>query len=488
MLLLKTVILAILDFSAAAPLPEPKVVGFSLTPHVGSFQLSQLPQLRKRKYEHLVKRETTFTETNQNDITNTLYSSLEDRVIAYTLDIGLGLPGQTYSMILDTGSSYMWVGNSSKITEKPYLVATDTAANISGPIQYITYGIGQVAIQWGTTTMTLLENKPIENVPFSVAFRTAKLQSFAHVSGLIGLAYTERNHTNLPQLLKDNGLTKSVSYSLSLGGNTNNNDAGNNGSSILFGGLDHSRYTGPLTSVPRVNVSGSTRRYLAVNLTKVRLPNQDISTTVALPILLDSGATYTYLPSDIYNSIISYLGVDPAVTQSYGQPMLDIEKYGDYEVEFEFSGAAKFKVKAKDLAVPVNGFNLHQGEENDNNASKDQIAALGSNDGTHWFKPDPASVTVTGNEENQPTPSQSAAGGTGIDYSHSKYVPLGLSDTGYDSSKSPMLILGERALRAAYVVFDLESDRIAIAQASENKGDSAYDTIQNGVIPGAVVV
>lgn len=51
------------------------------------------------------------------------------------------------------------------------------------------------------------------------------------------------------------------------------------------------------------------------------------------------------------------------------------------------------------------------------------------------------------------------------------------------------MILGERALQAAYLVFDLDSDRIAIAQANED-GDSTnhYQEIRDGVIPGAVVV
>lgn len=441
--------------------PAPKVLDFELRSHIKYPKLEDLAQLRKRSYEGLMMKRDGATSGDSSD--NTVYSSLDDRIIAYTMDIGLGEPNSTYSMIVDTGSSELWVGNTTNITAKPYDAAADTAKNMSGPIQRIVYGIGQVAMQWGTTTLSLSQQVKLPNAPFGVAFQSAELQTFSHVSGLIGLAYTERNHTNLPQLLKNQGLIESVSYSLAL-------NSKKNSSSVLFGGLDRSKYTGQLTSVPRVNITGSSHRYLAVNLTTLNLANSVNRIPVNKPILLDSGTTYTYLPTELYTAITSYLGVDPAITSKYGEPMLDVETYGDFVIEFEFSGAAKFQVKARDLTVPVSTFNLQE---------------VGSST-------DAASSPA-------PTPSAAAAAPTIIPdpaskaedkYVNAKYVPLGLTDTGSGKSRSSVLILGERVLQAAYLVFDLDSDRVAIAQANDQADDLKrdYAAITGAGIPGAVVV
>lgn len=47
------------------------------------------------------------------------------------------------------------------------------------------------------------------------------------------------------------------------------------------------------------------------------------------------------------------------------------------------------------------------------------------------------------------------------------------------------LLLGDSFLRSAYVVYDLSSNQIAIAQANYNSGESHYKTITSSGIPGA---
>lgn len=462
----------------AIPIPtaSPKIIDFNLSSHTNYPNLSDLAHLKKRSYNRLLRRDISIS-----DQYNYIYSGLDDQIIAYTIDIGLGQPFKYYSMLLDTGSSELWIANSTEITDNPYDYFNDNSKKMSGPVQHLIYGIGRVSLQWGTTTLTLFENTYMNDIPFSVAFQSSELQKFSHVSGLIGLAYTERNHTNLPKLLKDNGLIESTSYSLAL------NNKGSS-CSILFGGVDHSKYTGQLVSVPRVDIAGPSVRYLAANLTAMSFVNNDTLIPINRPILLDSGTTYTYLPTEMYNSIISYLGVDEEMTKQHGEPMLDIEAYGDYEIEFEFEGVAKFVVKARDLAVPVSQFNLNEVAVDDDfiktDASWKSARSVGSSSLSTNADTSPATKTFANSPTNPSTiPSATPTNA----YLHAKYVPLGLSDTG--STKSSLMILGERALQAAYLVFDLDSDRIAIAQANED-GDSTnhYQEIRDGVIPGAVVV
>lgn len=484
-------ILSFLSLSAAAPLaynPAPaNVLPFQLNTHYNYPHISKLSHLKARGLNNI-------------DDNSTISTSLDDRIIAYTIDLGFGEPTQYYSMILDTGSSELWIGNSTSITAKPYDYNADTAKKMSNIINYLVYGIGEVALRWGSTTLTLGDASDTQTViadaPFSIAFQTAELDTFSQVSGLVGLAYSENGHTNLPQLLKNKNLIDSVSYSLYL----NTNNATGASSSILFGGVDHSKYTGQLTSIPRVDIPGTTHKYLAVNLTAISFPNNSNIPSpepVNWPVLLDSGTTYTYLPTDTYLSILSYLGVDPAITEEYGEVMLDTETFGDYELEFQFQGSASFRVKARDLTIPLSTFNLNEVSASETvPANFERVHIDDEAFDSEPFDSSPASSADASKETLIPTPTYTASATetpTAPTYdANSRYLPLGLADSG--NTKSSVMIIGERALQAAYVVFDLDGERIAIAQAANYGSDDSvasvarYEAITAAGIPGAVVV
>ena len=105
------------------------------------------------------------------------------------------------------------------------------------------------------------------------------------------------------------GYIQSRAYSLWL------NDIDADTGEILFGGVDTSKYHGKLHTIPLDKRKGkSSASEFVVTLTQLALTNdegQSLNLTgggYGIPVLLDSGTTYTYLPEDLYESLASEVG------------------------------------------------------------------------------------------------------------------------------------------------------------------------------------
>ncbi|AQZ14900.1 MKC7 (YDR144C) and YPS1 (YLR120C) [Zygosaccharomyces parabailii] len=183
---------------------------------------------------------------------------------------------------------------------------------------YITYGdLSFASGIWGTDHIGL-GNVTLANVSFAVANKT---NSSVGVLGL-GLPEDESTYStdssqksssryeyyNFPSVLKQNGLIQKTVFSLYL--NSSNSSYGN----ILFGAVDHSKYSGQLYTVPLLNPD--TKSYphpveFDVTLHGVGFTNgtsKSTFTTTPIPALLDSGTTLMYLPSELAEQIADKLG------------------------------------------------------------------------------------------------------------------------------------------------------------------------------------
>ena len=85
----------------------------------------------------------------------------------------------------------------------------------------------------------------------------------------------------------------------------NSQESGNG--TVLFGGIDHSKYTGKLTTLPIAKNNGSYDRY-RLDLTSITFTSDngnitDFSTpNMASPVILDSGVTTLVLPPSIVSA------------------------------------------------------------------------------------------------------------------------------------------------------------------------------------------
>lgn len=165
--------------------------------------------------------------------------------------------------------------------------------------------------EWGTDTLKVGDFE-IENYSFGLAYN-ATLEN-----GVLGLGFEagegtnrgnadpNRNYTysNFPSRLKDEGYISKKAYSLYL--DSYNSTTG----SVLFGAIDHAKYSGSLVTLPAVNIYedyGYTEvSYFTVTVSGVGTSVNGNETTFSSnkwPALVESGTTLTYLPTEFIEEV-----------------------------------------------------------------------------------------------------------------------------------------------------------------------------------------
>lgn len=276
--------------------------------------------------------------------------------------------------------------------------------NMSAPPFYILYADGTNSTGiWGTDSVKF-SGITIDNLSFAIANETSSQIGILGV-GLSGLEITNVGRTspsytyeNFPMRLKSEGIINTNAFSLYL-----DRRSARNGT-ILFGAVDHAKYSGDLLLLPLLNsamtVSRSPLRLQVVMsgiLIQGNLQNVTVSNT-PLSALLDSGTTYTYLPQAMLTSFANVLGAQ--ANERYGLFQLSCNYMSsNYIVTFMFSGVS--------IEVPLN----------------DLIVS-----------------------------SRNACF-------------LTLFPSTQTGSNAPSVVLGDNFLRSAYIVYDLDNYQVAMAQA-----------------------
>ena len=131
---------------------------------------------------------------------------------------------------------------------------------------------------------------------------------------------------------------------------------------ILFGAVDTAKFDGSLTTLPIDKRAGATEaREFIITLTAVGLTNNrgdSITLTAngfAVPVLLDTGTTYTYLPTQLFQEICSQVGAQ--VSDQTGVPIVpcNVRNYKG-AVNYGFSGAV-ISVELKELVINAYTYN-----------------------------------------------------------------------------------------------------------------------------------
>lgn len=339
------------------------------------------------------------------------YIKLENTVSMYTADIGIGTPPQYVQVVLDTGSSDLWVYtdgvklNEVNETYNPDESSTFNFVSDGFEIEYVS---GANKGHYAEDNMKMGE---LELEAQRFAYVDEVSDSSPEVNGILGIGFTSgetasssesEEYPNLPQSLADQGVIKKNAYSLFL------DDLDGSCGSILFGGVDDSKYKGDLCTVP----------ITSQNSLEVKV---SIEGTDEISAVLDSGTSLTYIPGDLVSKIAGKIGA--IYDLQYQMYFVEKPIPDNVTVEFSFSGHT--------IAVP--------GSELAVKATKYEVTNSAY----------PYVVTIA--------PSESTQG---------------------------IVLLGDSFLRSAYVVYDLEDRKIALAQASYDNENTNVKVIENE-IPGA---
>ncbi|MCJ1388298.1 hypothetical protein MMC18_001144 [Xylographa bjoerkii] len=364
----------------------------------------------------------------------------------YAINVTIGTPPQSMLLALDTGSSDIEVLAPSLCTNP------QSVCNPNGlyPVNAGSYNTsmsstskflsgGAVAAYSDTTAFsgslysdTLnVAGVSITNMTIAVV-QNATAPPSLPIYGIMGIGYagleagvTFNNSNPYPTLVQQ---MKSQGLINQLAYSIYLNDKSATTGSILFGGIDNAKFSGNLAAVP---IQPNTPPRFEVPWTSLTFSTAGTNISLLnapIPAVLDSGASFISLTPDIANSIIAGLGI--STENGYSLPCY----YGDAQADFTF------------------GFN------NDPSATIDvPLASL--------LNP----VIVSGVQ-------QTDENGDAV------------CDLAVDAGASDFVVLGDSFMRSAYVVFDLDDDIIALAQASLNSTTSNIIAIGASAGVGATTV
>ncbi|KAF8249433.1 acid protease [Wilcoxina mikolae CBS 423.85] len=362
---------------------------------------------------------------------------LENQDFLYYAAVSLGTPPQPLRLHLDTGSSDIWVesaksdlcqqaDNPCNITGTFNRDESSTYSKVSSDFQ-ISYVDGEYAQgDYGKDVFHLGDGSSVKGVHFGIGLESTSTE------GIMGIGFEQNEvqvqrlgkppYAGLADLMVQQGLIQSMAYSLWL------NDLDASEGEILFGGVDTAKFKGQLTTLPIDKRSGDTKaREFMITLTSVGLTNDKgnsltlTKNNFAVPVLLDTGTTYTYLPTDLFQEICNQVGAQ--VNDRTGVPIVpcNIRSYKG-SVDYSFSGAV--------INVPLNELVVN----------------------AYTYDGSPATFDD----------------GTPLCY-------FGILDAGSGNN-----VLGDTFLRSAYIVFDLENEEISIGKALFNVSDSNIMEIGKG--------
>ena len=264
------------------------------------------------------------------------YESIEitNQLTFYSVSLEIGTPAQNITVLVDTGSSDLWVSNS----DNPYCQSnynSNSGISFTNTIDCEEYGTFDPSassswssnsttfnINYGDTTFARgvwgqdrlhLEDLNVTGLSFAVANRSNSTVGVLGI-GLPGLEVTytgsatgrSYQYDNFPLVLKRSGAIESNVYSLYL------NDSDASHGTVLFGAVDHSKYEGSLYTIPLVNTLRANGfqnpvqfdvTLQGIGMTFENGTTEKTLTTTKIPALLDSGTTLTYLPDSIVSTI-----------------------------------------------------------------------------------------------------------------------------------------------------------------------------------------
>ncbi|KAJ7228608.1 endopeptidase [Mycena pura] len=266
----------------------------------------------------------------------------------YFAEIQLGTPPQSFKVILDTGSSNLWVP-STKCTSiacflhSKYDSSQSSTYKANGSEFSIQYGSGSME-GFVSNDKLKLGDLEISKQDFAEATKEPGLAfAFGKFDGILGLAYDtiSVNHITPPfySMINAHLLDQPV-FSFRIGSSEED------GGEAVFGGIDESAYTGKIDYVPVRR-----KAYWEVELEKVSFGDDELeleNTGAAI----DTGTSLIALPTDIAEMLNTQIGA----TKSWnGQYTVDCAKVPSLpDLTFHFGGKP-YPLQGSDYILDVQG-------------------------------------------------------------------------------------------------------------------------------------
>lgn len=315
----------------------------------------------------------------------------------FLVNITIGSPGQQVTVKLDTSEGDLWVTDTNAtcvpIPDNPYAKGTDfcksagvynfslseTAKNKSsvGPfamvdsIDYFAYG-SYVQDSFEISSVR------IPDVIFGlVNASTSFYGSFGIGPPELEVVYStvpqvSRSYMNFPMRLKAEGMIYKAAYSLYF------DDSQAAAGTVLFGGVDHKKYTGQLQTVPLIPITtdpieGTILFGIMLNSMSLVSPRGELLISQAPFIVIpDTLSPYSMLPRPIIANMVKGLRGKIAAQDGYLIHIVDcMYQQLDISLTFNFSG--------NNISIPISAFIVREKNKCFLSVSSSETFFLGNN-------------------------------------------------------------------------------------------------------------
>lgn len=256
----------------------------------------------------------------------------------YFTEIELGTPGQIFKVILDTGSSNLWVPSNDCSSLACFLHTkydhdASSTYKANGSEFSIKYGSGEME-GYISNDVLRMGDLIIQNQDFAESTKEPGLAfAFGKFDGILGLAYNTISVNKIvPPIYNaiDQGLLDSQQFAFYLGDSAEDEE---NGGEATFGGYDDTKFDGKITWLPVRR-----KAYWEVSFEGIGLGDEfaELKSTGAA---IDTGTSLITLPSSLAEIINAKIGA----TKSWS---------GQYQIECDA------RENLPDLTLNFNGYNF----------------------------------------------------------------------------------------------------------------------------------
>ncbi|TID28223.1 hypothetical protein CANINC_002656 [Pichia inconspicua] len=268
----------------------------------------------------------------------------------YFTEISIGTPPQTFKVILDTGSSNLWVPSAECSSLACYLHqkydhdASETYKK-NGSSFEIRYGSGSLEGYVSQDTL-LFGDLTIPKQDFAEATNEPGLAfAFGKFDGILGLAYdTISVNKIVPPIYNaiDKGLLDAPQFAFYLGDTAESEDGG----VCSLGGYDESKFKGDITWLPVRR-----KAYWEVSFDGIGL-GDEFAVLKGHGAAIDTGTSLIALPSQLAEILNAQIGAEKSWN---GQYTVDCAKRDSLpDLTFDFNGH-NFTISAYDYTLEVSG-------------------------------------------------------------------------------------------------------------------------------------
>jgi saccharopepsin len=268
----------------------------------------------------------------------------------YFSEITIGTPPQTFKVVLDTGSSNLWVPSQQCSSIACYLhtkydSSSSSTYKANGTSFEIRYGSGSLSGFVSQDTVTIGDLK-IKNQIFAEATEEPGLAfAFGRFDGILGLGFDTISVNKIPPPfyeMIDQGLLDENVFAFYLGDTNKEGDE----SEATFGGINKDHFTGKLVEIPLRR-----KAYWEVDLDSITFGDAtaELENT---GVILDTGTSLIALPTDLAELLNKEIGA----TKGYnGQYTIECDKRDSLpDLSFKLSGY-DFAITPYDYILEVQG-------------------------------------------------------------------------------------------------------------------------------------